>query len=176
MVIAWTRMLCAALLSAAHDLRLNAVLMIKEDAAVSTAALQELRQHMDYFKGSSNTIIGCCPTISRLYALGGCSERYAAHEACTEIQNYNCAPILNLIGMSGQSHQVSSNTSTSLASSIAALTKGIISGSSKVLTWCIINMCTRRVKSNGYWALRVCSYVKKSYTGQRTVAPDDTLE
>jgi hypothetical protein len=30
MVIAWTRMLCAALLSAAHDLRLNAVLMIKE--------------------------------------------------------------------------------------------------------------------------------------------------
>jgi protease IV len=54
---------------------------------VSTAALQELRRHMDYFKGSGKKIIGYCPrfiTLNQLYVLGGCSERYAVHEAYTE--------------------------------------------------------------------------------------------
>jgi hypothetical protein len=42
------------------------------------------------------------------------------------------APILSLIGIFGQSQQVSGDTSTSLASSIAALTKGINSGRSVI--------------------------------------------
>ncbi|CAM9257346.1 unnamed protein product [Chrysoparadoxa australica] len=101
---------CAVLLNAAHDPRIHSIVMKVGDLPASTASLQEVRRHMDYFKGSGKKLYGFSArtlTLNQLYILGGATESYSVPDAYTDLTGFSFASdfirgVLDKIGIEPQ--------------------------------------------------------------------------